>query len=54
MSEEGRTPPAALYKSMVEFSAPLSDGAVCILTDYASAGKQWTDESKMAAWIKVR
>lgn len=54
MSEEGRTPPAALYKSMIEFSAPLSDGAVCTLTDYTSVEKLCTDESKMAAWIKVR
>lgn len=46
--------PTAPYKSMVELNVPLSDGTVCTLTDYASAGKLWTEESKMAAWIKIR
>lgn len=44
----------APYANMLELNVPLADGSYCTMTDYASAGKTWTDESKMAAWIRVR
>lgn len=44
----------APYTNMLELNVPLADGSYCTMTDYASAGKTWTDESKMAAWIRVR
>lgn len=44
----------APYSNMLELNVPLTDGSFCTMTDYASAGKTWTEESKMAAWIRVR
>ncbi|MBQ3150849.1 MAG: glycoside hydrolase family 127 protein [Clostridia bacterium] len=44
----------APYKHMVEVLIPLQDGNNITLTDYASAGKLWTDESKIAAWILTK
>ncbi len=41
----------APYNHMVEVKVPLKDGSFMTVTDYASAGKLWTDESKMAAWM---
>lgn len=41
----------APYKNILELCVPLSDGTLMHVTDYASAGKLWTNESKMAAWI---
>jgi hypothetical protein len=39
---------------MIEVAVPLADGGFMHMTDYASAGKLWTEESKMAAWILVQ
>lgn len=43
----------APYETMVELAVPLVDGGKMYVTDYASAGKLWTEESKMAAWMLV-
>lgn len=43
----------APYGHMLELEVPLADGSKMHVTDYASAGKLWTEESKMAAWILV-
>ena len=44
----------APYPHMLEVEIPLAGGKYIHMTDYASAGKLWTEESKMAAWILVR
>ena len=44
----------APYEHMLEVEIPLKDGTNMHLTDYASAGKLWTEESKMAAWILTK
>lgn len=41
----------APYPHMVEVKVPLTDGSYMTVTDYASAGKLWTEESKMAVWM---
>ncbi len=41
----------APYDNILELCVPLEDGTLMHVTDYASAGKLWTEESKMAAWI---
>lgn len=41
----------APYPHMVEVNVPLADGSYMTVTDYASAGKLWTEESKMAVWM---
>lgn len=41
----------APYPHMIELQIPLKDGTWQTLTDYASAGKLWTQESKMAVWL---
>lgn len=43
----------APYEHMLEVEVPLVGGGKMHVTDYASAGKLWSEESKMAAWIKV-
>lgn len=43
----------APYEHMLELEVPLTDGAKMHVTDYASAGKLWTEESKMAAWMLI-
>ena len=43
----------APYPHMLEMTVPLTDGTAMHVTDYASAGKLWTEESKMAAWMLV-
>ncbi len=40
----------APYKAIVEASLPLSDGRKMTVTDYASAGKLWNEESRIAVW----
>ena len=45
---------AAPYPHMVEVAVPLADGRLMPVTDYASAGKTWTEESRMAAWILTK
>ena len=44
----------APYPHILEVAVPLADGNLMHMTDYASAGKLWTEESKMAAWILVQ
>lgn len=51
---EFATEAIAPYKNMLEVEVPLKNGAKMHLTDYASAGKLWNEESKMAAWIRRR
>ena len=41
----------APYEHILEVEVPLADGRKMHVTDYASAGKLWTQESKMAAWM---
>lgn len=41
------------YKSIVKFDVELENGDFITLTDYASAGKLWTEESKTAVWIRT-
>lgn len=43
----------APYEHLVEVEISLTDGRKMHVTDYASAGKLWTEESKMAAWMLV-
>ena len=43
----------APYRHMVELQVPLKDRSSFRVTDYASAGKLWTEQSKMAAWILI-
>jgi len=40
------------YDAIVKAEVPLNNGSYATLTDYSSAGKLWTDESKMAVWIR--
>ncbi len=44
----------APYEHIIEVLVPLADGTKMTVTDYASAGKLWTDESKMAAWMLTK
>ena len=44
----------APYEHILELEVPLTGGEKIHVTDYASAGKLWTEESKMAAWMLVR
>ena len=44
----------APYENILELEVPLADGRKMHVTDYASAGKLWTNESKMAAWMLVK
>lgn len=41
----------APYKHIIEVRVPLINGNSMTVTDYASAGKLWKEESKMAAWM---
>ena len=45
---------AAPYPCMFAGQVETEDGDFFTVTDYASAGKTWTDESKMAVWMKVK
>ena len=45
---------SAPYPHILEVTVPLKNGTSMTVTDYASAGKLWTEESKMAAWILIR
>ena len=44
----------APYANMLEMEIPLAGGKYMHMTDYASTGKLWTQESKMSAWILVQ
>lgn len=41
----------APFEHITEARVPLENGEFMTVTDYASAGKLWNEESKMAAWI---
>lgn len=41
----------APYPHILEAEVPLSNGRTMRVTDYASAGKLWCEESKMAVWM---
>lgn len=43
----------APYKHIIEVCVPLVNGGKMTVTDYSSAGKLWTEESKMAAWMFI-
>ncbi len=44
----------APYPHILEMEIPLTNGMHMHVTDYASAGKLWTKESKMAAWMLIK
>ena len=44
----------APYEHIIEVCVPLDDGTQMHVTDYASAGKLWSNESKMAAWMLTK
>ena len=44
----------APYPHIVEAQVQLDDGTFMTVTDYASAGKLWTEESKMAVWMLTK
>lgn len=44
----------APYKNILEAGVPLADGSVMHVTDYSSAGKLWTEKSKMAVWFLTK
>ena len=39
------------YTCVVKAEVPLANGNFMTVTDYASCGKLWTEESKMAVWM---
>lgn len=47
LSEEKKAP----YNNIIEIEIPLENGKKMTVTDYASAGKLWGEESKMAVWM---
>ena len=44
-------PGTAPYPAQVALEIPLADGTRMTVTDYASAGKLWREESRMAVWM---
>ena len=44
----------APYACAIEAQVPTTDGNSFTVTDYASAGKLWNDESKMAVWFNTK
>ena len=42
------------YNSILKAEIPLADGKYMTVTDYASAGKLWNEESKMAVWMLTK
>ena len=48
---ENKTAP---YACEFEAQIPTTDGEYFTVTDYASAGKLWTEESKMAVWMNTK
>jgi hypothetical protein len=44
----------APYEAVLEAYVPLANGKKMLVTDYGSAGKLWTDESKMAVWMLTK
>ncbi len=45
---------AVPYDTIIAMDVPLTDGKTMLLTDYASAGKLWNEESKMAVWMLTK
>ncbi len=45
---------ADTYPNILAVNVPLEDGKTMLVTDYASAGKLWSDESKMAVWMLTK
>lgn len=43
--------PVNEYDNILGVNVPLKNGGFIKLTDYASAGKLWTEQSKMAVWM---
>ncbi len=48
---DGSTAP---YPHIIEAKIPTAEGGYFTVTDYASAGKLWTEESKMAVWMLTK
>lgn len=48
---ENKTAP---YACTLEAQIPTTDGGFFTVTDYASTGKLWTEESKMAVWFNTK
>ena len=42
------------FDHIVEAKIPLKNGKFMTVIDYASAGKLWSEESKIAAWMKTK
>ncbi len=42
------------YDCMLGVTVNLKDGTKMTLTDYASAGKLYNEESSIAAWIRIK
>lgn len=42
------------FDHIVEAQIPLKNGKYMTVIDYASAGKLWSEESKIAAWMKTK
>lgn len=42
------------YKCTVALSVPLKDGSEMLVTDYASAGRLYSKESALAAWMRTK
>ncbi|MBR5546913.1 MAG: glycoside hydrolase family 127 protein [Clostridia bacterium] len=45
---------ASPFSSMIALDVKQQDGTVFPVVDYASAGKTWTEESRMCAWMKIK
>ncbi|MBE7027168.1 MAG: hypothetical protein E7410_06395 [Ruminococcaceae bacterium] len=48
------TDEAVPYDCVVKARVKLNDGSDMLVTDYASAGKLWNEESKMAVWMMTK
>ena len=44
----------APYSNIVEARVKLSNGESILVTDYASAGKLWSEENKIAVWMLTK
>lgn len=42
------------YPCIIAATVSLTDGSQMLVTDYASAGKTWNEESKMAVWMLTK
>lgn len=42
------------YESIIKAEVPLKNGGYMTVTDYASAGKLWNEENKMAVWMLTK